>query len=171
MKPEAKARSVKTLPVRLSGPMAAHKIGGEDGILAEEQFHQRVRLERKRARRSSSPFLLVHLDVTRFFQAAGDDKARRRILSALTGATRDTDILGWSKREKVIGVMFIELGTALDSALMATMLLRVSDVLRKILALEQFRRIDISFQRFPEQEDEFALPQLMPQLFALAGGE
>jgi hypothetical protein len=171
MKSESKARAVKVTAGGTSGPMAARKIGDADGILGETQFHQLVRLERKRARRSRSPFLLVHLDVTRYCPAAGDDKARRRILGALTAATRDTDILGWSKHERVIGVMFIELGAALDSALMATMLLRVSDVLRKILALEQFRRIDISFQRFPEQEDELALPQLMPQLFALAGGE
>lgn len=170
MKAETKGRT-GTARGSASGPLAARKIGGEDGILGEAQFHQLVRLERKRARRSANPFLLVHLDVTRYFQAAGDERTRRRMLRALTAATRDTDILGWSKHEKVIGVMFIELGTALDSVLMATMLLRVSDVLRKILALEQFRRIDISFQRFPEQEDELALPQLMPQLFAMAGGE
>jgi hypothetical protein len=130
-----------------------------------------VRLERKRARRSAKPFLLVHLDVTRYFAAQGDQKSRRKMLAALSAATRDTDILGWSKHEKVIGVMFIELGAELDSSLMATMLLRVSDVLRDILALEQFRRVDISFQRFPEQVDDLSLPQLMPQLFALAGSE
>jgi hypothetical protein len=152
--------------------MAARKIGGgEGGILPENTFHQMVRLERKRARRSAKPFLLVHLDVTRYFASTGDDKSRRKMLAALGAATRDTDILGWSKHEKVIGVMFIELGTELDSNLMATMLLRVSDVLRDILALEQFRRVDISFQRFPEQVDDLSLPQLMPQLFALAGTE
>ena len=78
-------------------------------------------------------------------------KRGARCWQALAAATRDTDILGWSKHQKVIGVMFIELGTALDSGLMATMLLRVSDVLREILALEQFRRVDISFQRFPSR--------------------
>jgi hypothetical protein len=151
--------------------MSAHKMGGGEGILPEAQFHQMVRLERKRARRSAKPFLLVHLDVTRYFAASGDEKSRRKMLAALTAATRDTDILGWSKHEKVIGVMFIELGGEVDSSLMATMLLRVSDVLRDILALEQFRRVDISFQRFPEQVDELSMPQLMPQLFALAGTE
>jgi hypothetical protein len=151
--------------------MDVHSLGGEDGILSEAQFHQMVRLERKRARRSSKPFLLVHLDVTRYFAASGDDRSRRRMLAALAVATRETDILGWSKHEKVIGVMFIELGTEVDSPLMATMLLRVSDVLRDILALEQFRRVDITFQRFPEQAEDLSMPQLMPQLFALAGTE
>jgi hypothetical protein len=123
------------------------------------------------ARRSAKPFLLVHLDVTRYFASNGDEKPRRKMLSALSTATRDTDILGWSKHQKVIGVMFIELGMDLDSNLMATMLLRVSDVLRDILAVEQFRRVDISFQQFPEQVDDLSMPQLMPQLFALAGTE
>ncbi|HEX4487758.1 MAG TPA: hypothetical protein VH088_15900 [Terriglobales bacterium] len=165
-------RKVEAQETRGSGATTARKIGGgDDGILPEATFHQMVRLERKRARRSAKPFLLVHLDVTRYFASTGDEKSRRKMLAALAAATRDTDILGWSKHEKVIGVMFIELGTELDSNLMATMLLRVSDVLRDILALEQFRRVDISFQRFPEQVDELSMPQLMPQLFALAGTE
>ena len=156
---------------RLCSLMAARKIGGKDGILTEDQFHQMVRLERKRAQRSRKPFLMVHLDVSRYLSHSADDKARRRMLAALTSATRDTDILGWSKQEKVIAVMFIELGTELDNTLMATMLVRVSDVLRNVLALEQFRRVDISFQRFPEPPDEPSMPQLMPQLFALTGLE
>jgi hypothetical protein len=107
--------------------------------------------------------------MTRYLAQSPDEKARRKMLAALTSATRDTDILGWSKSEKVIGVMFIELGSELDNSLMATMLVRVSDVLRNVLALEQFRRVDISFQRFPEAPDELSLPQLIPQLFALTG--
>jgi hypothetical protein len=138
-------------------------------LLPEEQFHRLVRLERKRARRSGKAFLLVHLDVTRYLSAGIDAKARQRMLSALTSATRDTDVLGWSKNGMVIGIMFIEVAAELDSPVMATMLVRVSDVLRNILALEQFRSIDISFQRFPEPADELSMPQLIPQLFALAG--
>jgi hypothetical protein len=156
---------------RATSPMTPRKIGGKDGILPEEQFQQMVRLERKRAQRSGKPLLMVHLDVTRYLAKSPDEKARRKMLAALTSATRDTDILGWSKSEKVIGVMFIELSSELDSSLMATMLVRVSDVLRNVLALEQFRRVDISFQRFPEPPDELSLPQLMPQLFALTGVE
>ena len=94
---------------RASSPMTPRKIGGKDGILGEEQFQQMVRLERKRAQRSGKPFLMVHLDMTRYLAQSPDEKARRKMLAALTSATRDTDILGWSKSEKVIGVMFIEL--------------------------------------------------------------
>ena len=154
-----------------TSPLPARSISNDSGLLPEDQFHRLVRLERKRARRSGKPVLLVHLDVTRYLSVPGEGKPRQRILTALTAATRDTDILGWSKHEMVIGIMFIEVGAELDSPLMATMLVRVSDVLRDFLALEQFRRIDISFQRFPEQVDELSMPQLMPQLFALAGND
>jgi hypothetical protein len=159
----------KSSESRSSSLLAPRKMGSESRILPEGQFHQTVRLERKRAQRSGKPFLLVHLDVTRYLLEPDNRKARRRILAALTSATRDTDILGWSKHDRVIAIMFIELGTDLDNPLMATMLVRVSDVLRNILALEHFRRIDISFQRFPEAVDDLSMPQLIPQLFALAG--
>jgi hypothetical protein len=151
--------------------MAPQNTVAVDGILAEEQFHKMVRLERKRAKRSSKPFLLVHLDVTRLLAGSSDAKARRRVLDGLVAATRGTDIIGWSKRDTVIGMLFIEVGEEVNSTVMATMLVRVSDALRNILALEQFRRVDISFQRFPEQVDELGMPQLVPQLFALAESE
>jgi hypothetical protein len=154
-----------------TSPLPARPISNDRGLLPEDQFHRLVLLERKRARRSGKPFLLVHLDITRYLSVPGDGKARQRILSALTSATRDTDIVGWSKNEMVIGIMFIEVGAELDSPVMATMLVRVSDVLRNILALEQFRSIDISFQRFPEAVDELSMPQLIPQLFGLAGND
>jgi hypothetical protein len=167
MKPQSK-RQVKRINLTNSGGHFSSHAGPEHSILEESEFHQLMRLERKRAKRSNRPFLLVHLDVSRFFRDSDDDKPRRRILNALTDSIRDTDLLGWSKHEKVIGVMFVELGAIVDNTLMATMLLRVSDALRKILALEEFRQIDISFQCFPEPDDEMALPQLVPQLFAMA---
>lgn len=162
--------SRETVESRINVLMAPSKIATVDGILPEDQFHKMVRLERKRAKRSAKPFLLIHLDVTRLL-GDGDAKARRKVLETLVSATRGTDIIGWSKRETVIGMMFIEVGEEVNSTVMATMLVRVSDALRNILALEQFRRVDISFQRFPEQVDELAMPQLVPQLFALAGSE
>ena len=121
-------------------------------VLNPEAFRRMIALERKRSERSRKPFILLLLDM-------GDNPSEKngkllgRISSVLCDSTRDTDVTGWYAKECVLGVMFTEI-TAEDSpSIPGTVIARVTDTLRRNLALEQFNRVRISFHVFPEDWD------------------
>jgi lipopolysaccharide/colanic/teichoic acid biosynthesis glycosyltransferase len=86
----------------------------------------------------------------------GSGEERNRVLvdlvSALQGATRETDATGWYKDNAILGVMFTEI--VLDNNLVvSTILSRLGGVLRERLDAEQFSRIKFSFHVFPDDWD------------------
>jgi lipopolysaccharide/colanic/teichoic acid biosynthesis glycosyltransferase len=121
-------------------------------ILSEEAFLRMISLERKRSERSQRPFVLLLIDTGR--NQPGDKQGRVLLdmLSALQGATRDTDVTGWYTTNSVVGVMFTEI--VLDNnAVLSTILSRVGTVLRDRLDTDQFNRIKFSFHVFPDDWD------------------
>ncbi len=121
-------------------------------VLNPEAFRRMISLERKRSERSRKPFVLLLLDM-------GDrpsdknGKILGKISTVLSASTRDTDVTGWYANDCVVGVMFTELAADDSAAIPSTIIARVTDTLRKNLALEQFSRLRISFHVFPEQWD------------------
>jgi lipopolysaccharide/colanic/teichoic acid biosynthesis glycosyltransferase len=74
------------------------------------------------------------------------------MLSALQGATRETDVTGWYKTGSTVGIMFTEI--VLDNnAVLSTILSRIGAVLRDRLDTDQFSRIKFSFHVFPDDWD------------------
>lgn len=121
-------------------------------ILPEEAFRRMISVERKRSERSQRPFVLLLIDTGR--SQAGDKQGRVLLdmLSALQGATRETDVTGWYTMNSVVGVMFTEI--VLDNnAVLSTILSRVGDLLRQRLDTDQFSRIKFSFHVFPDDWD------------------
>jgi lipopolysaccharide/colanic/teichoic acid biosynthesis glycosyltransferase len=121
-------------------------------ILPEEAFRRMISLERKRSERSQRPFVLLLIDTGR--SQAGDKQGRVLLdmLSALQGATRETDVTGWYTMNSVVGVMFTEI--VLDNnAVLSTILSRVGELLRQKLDTDQFSRIKFSFHVFPDDWD------------------
>jgi lipopolysaccharide/colanic/teichoic acid biosynthesis glycosyltransferase len=121
-------------------------------ILPEDAFRRMISLERKRSERSQRPFVLLLIDTGR--SQAGDKQGRVLLdmLSALQGATRETDVTGWYTLNSVVGVMFTEI--VLDNnAVLSTILSRVGELLRQKLDTDQFSRIKFSFHVFPDDWD------------------
>ena len=121
-------------------------------VLHQETFHRMISLERKRSERSQRPFVLLLIDTGR--NQPGDKPSRVLLdmLSALQGATRETDVTGWYTTNSVMGVMFTEI--VLDNnAVLSTILSRVGAVLRERLDTDQFSRIKFSFHVFPDDWD------------------
>jgi exopolysaccharide biosynthesis polyprenyl glycosylphosphotransferase len=143
--------------VRRSGGIAsldfsADVLPVEDrGVLNEEAFHRMISLERKRTERSGKPFLLMLLDMGNGLLSDKSEKALDKILSALSLATRETDITGWYKKNSVVGVMFTEFGAEDRNSILSTIMTRVSETLRNNLSSRQFGVISISFHLFPEE--------------------
>ena len=143
--------------VRRSGGIAnletsAHLLPVEErGVLNEEAFHRMISLERKRTERSRKPFLLMLLDMGNGLRSDKSEKALDKILSALSLSTRETDVTGWYKKDSVVGVMFTEFGAEDRTAILSTMMARVSETLRSNLSSQQFGLISIEFHLFPEE--------------------
>ena len=123
-------------------------------ILSEEAFRRMISIERKRSERSQRPFVLLLIDTGR--SQSGDRQARVLLdmLSALQGATRETDITGWYTTNSVAGVMFTE--SVLDNdnkEVLGTILSRIGALLREKLDTDQFSRVKFSFHVFPDDWD------------------
>jgi lipopolysaccharide/colanic/teichoic acid biosynthesis glycosyltransferase len=137
-------------------------------VLSEESFHRMISLERRRSERSQRPFVLLLIDTGRNQPEEKQSRVLLDMLSALQGATRETDVTGWYTTNSVVGVMFTEI--VLDNnAVLSTILSRVGTVLRDWLDTDQFSRIKFSFHVFPDdwdsqESDRPGNPTLYPDL-------
>jgi hypothetical protein len=122
--------------------------------LREEEFLRVIGHERKRAERSAKPSLLMLIESEPHFSFEKNDKTWRTILSALARTTRETDITGWYKNDRIVGVMFTEITAEDGESIVTTVMTRISEVLRRQLSSRQFDQASISFHLFPEQREE-----------------
>lgn len=136
------------------GPVRSQTATGADGsVLHAEAFQRMISLERKRTERSRKPFVLMLLDMGSCLPSDKNGKVLGKVLSALSLATRETDVTGWYENNSIVGVMFTEINIDDRGSILSTMMARVSETLRSNLSLEQFGQISISFHLFPEDWD------------------
>ena len=122
-------------------------------LASQDSFHKAISLERKRTERSRKPFLLMLVDTGTEQRGPNSSTILSETVSALMRTTRETDVVGWYQIDSVVGVMFTEIRTEDRDAIVSTMFLRISSVLRDHLRPEEFDRISISFHVFPEEWD------------------
>jgi len=136
------------------GPVRSQTATQADGsVLDAEAFQRMISLERKRTERSRKPFVLMLLDMRNSLPSDKNGKVLGKVLSALSLATRETDVTGWYENNSIVGVMFTEINIDDRGSILSTMMARVSETLRSNLSLEQFGQISISFHLFPEDWD------------------
>jgi lipopolysaccharide/colanic/teichoic acid biosynthesis glycosyltransferase len=136
------------------GPVRSQTATEADGsVLDAEAFQRMISLERKRTERSRKPFVLMLLDMGNCLPSDKNGKVLGKVLSALSLATRETDVTGWYENNSIVGVMFTEINIDDRGSILSTMMARVSETLRSNLSLEQFGQISISFHLFPEDWD------------------
>lgn len=146
-------------PPRASNSTDVHLLSSQPALLEnrtvldEPSFQRMISLERKRSERSRKPFLLALIDTGTCLPADKNGRVLNNIVSALSLATRETDVTGWYKNNSTVGVMFTEIVAGDKYSIVSTMLTRVSSSLRVKLSSEQFSQISISFHLFPEDWD------------------
>jgi exopolysaccharide biosynthesis polyprenyl glycosylphosphotransferase len=126
----------------------------EREILQEDAFKRTIALERKRTERSAKPFLLMLLETG---EQNGEQKSANiltKVISVLSNATRETDAIGWHKKNTSVGVLFTHLVIFDQKSILSAMLSRVAELLQDNLSLEQFSQISISFHFFPDSWDQ-----------------
>jgi hypothetical protein len=124
--------------------------------LPEESFLRLIWHERKRAERSRKPALLMLIEMETPFPSGKNSEALGKIMSAMAAATRETDVTGWYKDDYVVGVLFTEVAAEEGTSVVATLMERVSNALRRRLSSRQFNQVSISFHLFPEGEERIA---------------
>lgn len=124
-----------------------------NGLVGEESFARVLCLERKRAERSRKLLLLMLLDMRELSRRNGGTPTLKKIASAVSSITRETDVNGWYKKDCILGVLFTELGESNKSAVGAPILSRTRAALSLHLGPEQLKWIDISLNFFPEDWD------------------
>ena len=123
---------------------------GKRDILNEDTFNRMIAIERKRTERSKQPFLLMLLEVGGQQAPAKNGGSLDGIVSALLSTIRDTDVIGWYKNRKTVGVMFTGLEVNGKNAVLSMILSRVSTAVGDKLTSEQFSQVSISFHFFPD---------------------
>ena len=126
----------------------------EREVLHEEAFKRMISVERKRTERSAKPFLLMLLATG---EQQSEEKNRQilaKVISALVDSTRETDVIGWHKKNACVGVMFTDLVIFDQKSILSQMLGRVGAILRDKLSSEQFSQISISFHFYPDKWDD-----------------
>ena len=122
-------------------------------------------IERKRTERSRKHFLLLLLDARTLLQADQTCKVLRNIASALTKATRETDVSGWYEENSVIGTIFTELCEMGKDPALDSIQTKVTAALRSRLEAEQVKQILVSFHLFPEDRDQQKLESCLDSKF------
>jgi lipopolysaccharide/colanic/teichoic acid biosynthesis glycosyltransferase len=125
-------------------------VAKDSSFLDEDSFHQMLHLEQKRTERSRKRFVLMLLDCANLLRNDSDTAALDRILCELSRLTRDTDIKGQYAANRIIGVVFTEIGPADGNAVAHALLSRVSTVLSNVFSIEQINQISVAFHVFPE---------------------
>jgi GGDEF domain-containing protein len=81
----------------------------QEGILKEEDFRAILALERRRAERSGNPFVVMLLDSRAVHKNGSGPTFIKRLTSIVSGATRETDIIGWYEEGEILAVIFTEI--------------------------------------------------------------
>lgn len=139
--------------------------------LREDDFLRVIWHERKRAKRTHKPCLLMLVEMEAQFSGESNCKALGKILGALSSATRETDVTGWYEDSAVVGVLFTEIMFEDGASIVTKVMTRVSAALRSRLSPLQFNQASISFHLFPSEQEaempaEIETPALYPGLLS-----
>jgi lipopolysaccharide/colanic/teichoic acid biosynthesis glycosyltransferase len=149
--------------------------GSARSILDPDGFAGAIALERKRVERSGRLFVLMLLDLTGLFERNPGGALLDQILRVLSTSLRETDVMGWHGNRATLGIIFTDIASDQQKAIVSTMLSRVTGVLYPKLSFEQFSRISISQHVFPEEWSHDvphrpSHPRLYPDLAAREDG-
>lgn len=137
-------QSTKELP---AAPPEA--LARETGVFRADAFQQTLYLERKRRERSRRPLLLLLIDVARI-PGRDRDRAARTIFRQLAALTRETDVKGWYREGRSIGVIFNECNAFDDEQMLG----KVREGLERTLPARLAELLDLTLHGFAAPADE-----------------
>jgi hypothetical protein len=123
----------------------------KDSVLSEEVFQATLTHERRRAERSRKPFVLMLLDAHQENGLAA--KLLNQTRGVVAASIRETDLLGWYKKDSILGVIFTELGVDEGGSITEILQDKVAKALQEKLGPVMAAKIVVSLHLFPENWD------------------
>jgi len=133
-------------------------------FLVEDAFSERLQLEIHRTERSRRPVVLVLIGALDEALSLGDEQCRR-LLCALVGSTRLTDIRGWYRNGRSLGIIFTELGNGEINSIAELLEAKVSATVALNLTEQQASKLHLTSYIFPEDSSNKGEPSTMERLF------
>jgi lipopolysaccharide/colanic/teichoic acid biosynthesis glycosyltransferase len=125
-----------------------------EGVLNAQAFHTILIFERRRAERSRKPFALMLLD-SRLIHKNGNGAAfTEKLATAVSEATRETDIVGWYEDGEVLAVIFTEINVDGKNAITDVLHSKVVAALQQKLDQKLASKLVVTFHFFPQSWDK-----------------
>jgi exopolysaccharide biosynthesis polyprenyl glycosylphosphotransferase len=123
-----------------------------DLVLNQEAFHTMLTLERRRAERSRNPFVLMLVDTHSVHKNGNAATFANGLAAAVSGATRETDIIGWYESGAILGVIFTETNLE-DNSVPEVLRSKIMAALRATFGNAAASKLVISVHVFPQNLD------------------
>ncbi len=141
---------IPVLPDEELRPTTKMIVSDAVNMLHQDLFRATLIRERKRSERSRKHLLLMLIDCN-----ASDDRTSsafllKKIAPVLPIVIRETDIAGWFENDKILGVIFTELGSMDAETAIETIETKVRKSCQRFCKGEQAKHLKISFYAFPD---------------------
>jgi sugar transferase (PEP-CTERM system associated) len=123
-------------------------------VLDEDDFHEMLYMEKKRAIRSGKPFLLMLISFSKLSGLHKRTGTLGDVSRVLAEVTRETDVRGWYVDNTILGMILTELGNADIETVKLRISSKIHSCLLNTLGLEQSEAIKIYFQPVSEGKDQ-----------------
>jgi lipopolysaccharide/colanic/teichoic acid biosynthesis glycosyltransferase len=131
-----------------------HMPAGSEGILQEETLHAMLTHERRRAERSRKPFVLMLLESPVAHKNGDGTNFLERLITVISGATRETDLIGWYEDGRVLAVIFTEISLEEKTPIAELLRSKVVTALSNGLGHNLASKLIVTVHIFPENWDQ-----------------
>lgn len=118
-------------------------------VADEAAFTREIYLERRRAERNDTSLVLILLDASAIADAAACAAALRIVTRDLPAVLRDTDKLGWYRRERILGILLYDL-RSVNQSLIRTLADNAANLLQNSLGATLADRVQVTIHVFPD---------------------
>jgi len=121
-------------------------------VIQEALFIQMLRLERRRAERSGRCFMLA-LIPAEDFPPPLRGALLGRVAAEIASCTRETDVLGWYKRDATLGLLMTEIA-CMDTTTLELLQAKITTAVRRAAGTDTATHLHPVFRIFPQPPAE-----------------
>lgn len=125
-----------------------------DDVFDERTFRSILALERRRAERSRQSFILMLVDSSALNTEQYGSALSEQLVSVVSLAIRDSDVIGWYEGGTVVGVIFTGVGGDQHSNMAEALRSKILALLQDSLGNRVASQLTISIHVFPERWDK-----------------
>lgn len=122
-----------------------------EDVLGEASFRAMLSVERRRAERSRQPFVLMLVDVSAVVTDQGRAAFVEQLTPVVSGAIRESDLIGWYREGAVLAVIFTEVSEDGTIPVAEVIHFKMRLALKENLGPSLASRLAVTFHVFPER--------------------